>query len=272
MRRGDLARALAMAMGVGLAGGAAAQPAELVVYAAGSLRAALTEVGRRYEALPEVGKVRFVFGASGLLKDRLVAGEEADLFASANMQHPQALADAGKAGAVQRFARNRLCLLARPEARVTTDNLLGRLLDPAVRVGTSTPKADPSGDYTWEMFRKLAARGGPYAGAYETLDRKALQLTGGPGSPPPPTGRSVYGALLEGGQADVFVTYCTNALQARQEVPGLQLHDLPDDVNVAADYGVVRLGASGARAQRFLDLLLGAEGQAILRRQGFAEP
>lgn len=272
MRQGDLARAFAMATVLGFASSAAAQPAELVVYAAGSLRAALIEIGRRYEALSDAGKVRFVFGASGLLKDRLVAGEPADVFASANMEHPQALAAAGKAGAVQRFARNRLCLLARPEARVTADNLLDRMLDPAVRVGTSTPRADPSGDYTWAMFRKLAARGGPYAGAYEALDRKALQLTGGPTSPPPPAGRSVYGALLEGDQADVFVTYCTNALQARQEVPTLQQHDLPDDVNVAADYGVVRLAAAGARAQRFLDLLLGPEGQAILRRQGFAEP
>lgn len=244
---------------------------ELVVYAAGSLRGALTEVGQRFEALPEGGKVRFVFGASGLLKDRLLSGEAAEVFASANMEHPQALAAAGRAGPVQRFARNRLCLLARPEAGVTTDNLLARLLDPAVRVGTSTPKADPSGDYTWEMFRRVGARGGRFADAYETLDRKALQLTGGPGSPPPPAGRSVYGALLESGQADVFITYCTNAQQARQEVPSLQKHELPDDVNVAANYGVVSMAAT-PRARRFLELLLGAEGQAILQRQGFAAP
>lgn len=274
MTHGGLGRRLVLAMGLGLAQGAGAQPAsaELVVYAAGSLRAALTEIGRRYEALPEGGKVRFVFGASGLLKDRLVTGETADVFASANMEHPQALSTAGKAGGVQRFARNRLCLLARPEARVTADRLLDRLLDPAVRVGTSTPRADPSGDYTWEMFRRVAARGGSYATAYETLDRKALKLTGGPDSPPPPAGRSVYGALLEAGQADVFVTYCTNAVQAQREVPMLQRHELPDDVNVAADYGVVRLAASGPAAQRFVDLLLGAEGQAILQRTGFAAP
>lgn len=245
---------------------------ELVVYAAGSLRGALTEVGRRYEAQSGAGRLRFVFGASGLLKDRLLTGEPAELFASANMEHPQALAAAGRAGAVQRFTRNRLCLLARPEAGVTPDNLLARLIDPAVRVGTSTPRADPSGDYAWEMFRKLGALGGPYADAYELLDRKALRLTGGPGSPPPPAGRSVYGALLESGQADVFVTYCTNALQARQEVPVLQQLALPDEVNVAADYGVVPLSGATPRAQRFLDLLLGAEGQAILQRQGFAAP
>jgi hypothetical protein len=29
-----------------------------------------------------------------------------------------------------------------------------RLLDPPVRVATSTPGADPSGDYAWQLFDK----------------------------------------------------------------------------------------------------------------------
>jgi hypothetical protein len=46
-------------------------------------------------------------------KDRIAAGERADVFASANTEHPRALAAAGKAGAVSRFVRNALCPLAR---------------------------------------------------------------------------------------------------------------------------------------------------------------
>jgi len=244
--------------------------AELVIYAAGSLRGALAEVGKRYEANRPDVKLRFVFGASGLLKDRLLAGETAHVFASANMEHPQALASAGKAGPVQRFARNRLCALVRDGVDVNEANLIDRLLDPAVRVATSTPKADPSGDYAWQMFGRVGQRGGAYVGAEAALQRKALQLTGGPNSPPPPPGRSVYGALLESGQADVFITYCTNALQARREVPSLRQLDLPDDVNVAADYGVTVLSGAISPAQAFVDLLLGAEGQAVLATQGFA--
>jgi len=247
-----------------------AEPAEVVVYAAGSLRGALTEFARRFEAAQAGTSVRFVFGASGLLKDRLLAGEAAHVFASANMEHPQALAAAAKAGAVQRFTRNRLCVLAREGIAVTPADVVDRLLDPALRVATSTPKADPSGDYAWQMFGRVGARGGAYAGAEAALQAKALQLTGGPNSPPPPAGRSVYGAILEAGQADVFVTYCTNALQARREVPSLRQIDLPDDVNVAADYGVALLSGAPAAAQRFIDALLGAEGQAVLAAQGFA--
>lgn len=244
--------------------------AEVVVYAAGSLRGALTEVGRRFEAAEPGIRLRFVFGASGLLKERLLAGEPAAVFASANMEHPRALAAAGRAGEVRRFARNRLCVLAREGVDIGADNLLQRLLDPTVRVGTSTPQSDPSGDYTWEMFRRVARRGGVFAGADATLDRKALQLTGGPASPPPPIGRSVYAALLEAGQADVFITYCSNALQARRELPSLRQFDLPDDVNVAADYGVTLLAGASEQARGLVDLLLGDEGQAVLAAQGFA--
>lgn len=271
-RRIGLGAALTIAVTAGVSAGAQAEAPvqELVVYAAGSLRAPLTAIGNQFERGEPGVRLRFVFGASGLLKDRLLAGEPAAVFASANMAHPQSLAAAGRAGDVQRFTRNRLCVLARPEAGVTADNVLARLLDPALRVGTSTPKADPSGDYTWELFRKIEQRGGGFAGAYDVLDRKALQLTGGPGSPPPPAGRSVYGALLETGQADVFITYCSNALQAQQEVGTLQWIELPEDVNVAANYGVVVFGGAGPQAQRFVDVLLGPAGQSVLQAQGFA--
>ena len=54
------------------------------------------------------------YGASGMLKDEIAGGARAEVFASANMEHPQALASAGKSGPVVLFARNRLCALVRP--------------------------------------------------------------------------------------------------------------------------------------------------------------
>ena len=52
------------------------------------------------------------------------------------------------------FARNRLCALVRPGLAVEPATLLDRMLDAAIKLGTSTPRADPSGDYAWEVFRK----------------------------------------------------------------------------------------------------------------------
>lgn len=142
------------------------------------------------------------------------------------------------------------------------------MLDPEVKVGTSTPKADPSGDYAWELFDLAEAI---KAGAAATLKGKALQLTGGPDSPKPPTERSVYGWVMEEKQADIFLTYCTNAVIAAAEVPGLQVVDIPHDLAVGADYGLVVL-RERTEAQAFADFILSEMGQAILRSHGFVPP
>lgn len=255
------------------AGGAAAQGGDaLTVYAAGSLRQALTQIAQDYEASPTGAKVRLVFGASGLLRDRLKSGEAADVFASANMEHPQALAAAGRAEAPVRFARNRLCGLGAPGFTLAGRSFVERLLDPAVRVGTSTPKADPAGDYAFALFDRIESSSSGPAGSAAALKAKALQLTGGPNAPAPPADRSVYGALLAEGRADVFVTYCTNAAAAHVELPALTVIEIPEAINVAADYGLVVLAPPSPAGQRFAQYLLGAAAQQRLRALGFAAP
>jgi molybdate transport system substrate-binding protein len=74
------------------------------------------------------------------------------------MEHPQALHDEKKSGPVFRFARNKLCALVRPGLVVDSATLLDRMLDPDLKLGTSTPKADPSGDYAFEVFRSSLGR------------------------------------------------------------------------------------------------------------------
>ncbi len=146
----------------------------IALYAAGSLRGALSDIAGSFEDSTGL-QVDATFGASGLLRDRIAGGAKADVFASANMEHPAALAKAGKAAAVQMFARNTLCALVKPGLPVTSDNLLECMLDPQVKLGTSTPKADPSGDYAFAVFAKADRLS---RGAEEALSRKALQLTG----------------------------------------------------------------------------------------------
>jgi len=240
----------------------------VLLHAAGSLRAALTEVAKAFEAA-NLGTVQAKFGASGLLKDEIASGANAEVFASANMEHPQALALEKRSGPVVLFARNRLCALARPGLEITPASLLDRILDPQLKLGTSTPKADPSGDYAWEVFRK-AEKINP--GAYAVLEKKALQLTGGPTSPPAPQGRSVYGELIEQGAADIFLTYCTNALAAQRENPAQQIVQLPDTLAVGADYGLTVMNGASVPAYKFALFILSAEGQRTLAKHGFAAP
>lgn len=240
----------------------------VLLHAAGSLRGALTEVAKGFEAAGH-GKVQAKFGPSGLLKNEIAAGAAAGVFASANMEHPQALASEKRSGPVVLFARNWLCALVRPGLEVTSASLLARMLDPQAKLGTSTPRADPSGDYAWEVFRR-ADKISP--DAHATLEKKALQLTGGPSSPSAPQGRSVYGELVAQGAADIFLTYCTNAQAAKQENPAQQIVQLPDGLSVGADYGLTVVNGASPSAYKFALFILSSEGQRTLAKHGFAAP
>lgn len=240
---------------------------EVVVFAAGSLRDPLRDVARAFEQRSG-RRVVPTFGPSGLLRDRIGSGEAADVFASANMEHPRGLAAFGWASSVERFARNSMCALVAPWIDVSSRSVLAVLLDPAVSVGTSTPKADPSGDYAWDVFRKADAI---EAGAFATLTAKARQLTGGLLTPQPPD-RNVYAMLVAEAAVDVFVTYRTNAALAWQERPVLQVVELPPALAVGADYGLAVRRDAAPAARDFASFVLAREGQRVLASYGFDPP
>ena len=240
----------------------------LQVYAAGSLRGALTAIAQDFEA--STGKkVVLTFGASGLLRERIEKGERAHLFASADTDHPQRLVRQGGWQTPQVFVRNTLCALTSEKFSATPETLLATLLQPAVRLGTSTPKSDPSGDYTWTLFEKANVL---QPGAYAMLNAKALKLAGAADSPKPPENRGTYAWIMDTGQADVFLTYCTNALAAQAEVPRLKVVQFPPALSVGAAYGLtVRQGAPEV-ASAFAAAMLAPGGQAVFTQMGFGAP
>lgn len=240
----------------------------LEVFAAGSLREALTEVVAH--SPPHSGyKINLTFGASGLLRERIEQGAAAQVFASADTSHPERLARSVEWKKPVVFVRNVLCLLTQPEVSIVPGGLLDTLLRPEIRLGTSTPVADPSGDYAWALFRKADT---VRPGAFALLDAKALKLTGGADSPKPPAGRGTYAWVMDQRQADVFLTYCTNAVASQREVPRLKVFQIPVDLQVGAAYGLTVRSGAGAAAQKFADYLLSTEAQTIFERFGFGKP
>ena len=194
---------------------------EPVLSARGRLATRRAHRSRRCLHADSGSKVEAKYGASGTLRDEIAGGARAQVFASANMEHPQSLAARRQAAARScMFARNRLCALVRPGLAVTPRLLLETMLRDDVKIGTSTPKADPSGDYAFEVFAKAEA---VKTGSRKILEQKAQQLTGGPSSASGPAGRSVYGWHVAEGRADIFLTYCTGALVAQRENPGQQI-------------------------------------------------
>ncbi|WP_197732954.1 molybdate ABC transporter substrate-binding protein [Paraburkholderia pallida] len=238
------------------------------VYAAGSMSGALGAITRQYTS--ETGQpVQLVTGPAGTLLEKIEHSGGADIFVSANMAHPQRLASEGKAAPVVVFARNRLCVEARPDVGLTSANLLDKLLDPAIKIGTSTPKADPGGDYAWALFEKA---GTVRPGATQTLEAKARQLVGGAVAPPVPAGQSPVKYFLTMHYVDVFIGYCSSH-ELKRDTTFTQV-ELPGDLDFPVDYGMTVVespqnAATRSAAYRLAMYLMSPAAQDVLSRYGF---
>ena len=236
----------------------------LQIYAAGSLKEAMTAMlaasGLRPEDLAEP-----VYGPAGSLRARIEGGAPADVFASADLQQPERLAKERGGRAVVIFAYSRMCALARGTLGLTPANLLDRMLDPRVRLATSTPGADPGGDYALAVFARAELL---HPGAQASLQAKALKPFGGPDAKPPVPGRGAVEGIFLADRADIVLGYCTGASRVVQAVPGLVAIPLPPGLAVTPTYALVVLD-DDPRADRLVVFMVSERGQAILAHYGF---
>jgi molybdate transport system substrate-binding protein len=234
------------ACGGGGSGGSGGQsPAEIKVFAAASLTAAFTELGRRYTAAQGT-KVTFNFAGSQALATQIGQGAPADVFASADLDNMAKVKDL--VGTPQSFASNRLAIVVEqgnPRGIRTLDDLAG-------------------GD----VKVVLAAREVP-AGRYakQVLDRAGVKVT--PVSQEDNVKAVVAKVSL--GEADAGIVYVTDVAAGGARVEGV---DIPREQNVVATYPIatVKAGKAQDAAQAFMDLVLSGQGQQVLHRYGFLPP
>ncbi len=244
----------------------AARAEQLRVVAAGSLTDAFNDLLGRFPA-PRGDIATPEFGPSGLMREKIESGMPADILASADMDQARPLAADHPERSVINFTRNRFCVLARNSIGLTEDNMLDRLLDPAVRVATSTPGADPAGDYAWAVFARAEAL---HPGAKAILEAKAMPLMGGgPKTPLLVPGKGPIEGVFLANRADVMLGYCSGAAEVMRTVPDLSSVPVPANLLVAPAYGMVLLNTNPLTL-RFAVFVMSEEGQAVLRSHGFA--
>lgn len=249
---------------------AVATPAVLHVYTSGSMAGVLTEIAARYTQ--ETGQaVQITSGAAGLLRQRIEKGADADVYVSANLANAQHLAHDRLGSPAVIIARNSLCIIARSQLQLTADNLLETLSKPSTRIGTSTPGADPGGDYAWAWFASLDAA---HPGAGKVLRDKAQQLVGGAVAPKVPAHANAVTWFLQQGRVDAFVSYCSSKQPDARPAPGLVKIAIPADQSVPVNYAMSVLlrpddPARQIQAYRFANFLLTPDAQAHLPRYGF---
>ena len=233
------------------------------MFAAGSLRRAFIPLQAQFTQQTGIA-VDINFGPAGLLRERIEKGEACSVFASANRQHPQALHEARRAQSPRLFARNELILTVKNSPQTAGKEWLELLSDSALRLGTSTPECDPSGDYTWQLFDHIEAS---HPGLGESLKRRAMQLAGGRDTLTLPPGVIASSWLLREGWADLFIGYAhyATALVGETDIRSVSI---PAPWNIRCEYYVTQLEESDA-ARQFCQFMLAQDGQRCLHDAGF---
>jgi molybdate transport system substrate-binding protein len=227
-------------------GSGAAAPGEIKVFAAASLTAAFTELGERYSSANGGAEVTFNFAGSQALATQIQQGAPADVFASADLPNMDKVKDL--VGTPQNFASNRLAIVVEQGNPKGVEGLAD-LADPDLKVVLAAEEV-PAGKY-----------------AKQVLDQAGVSVT--PVSREDNVKAVVTKVSL--GEADAGIVYVTDVTAGGDKVEGV---DVPADQNVTATYPMATVKASEApqAAQAFLDLVLSAEGQQVLKEYGFLPP
>jgi ABC-type molybdate transport system substrate-binding protein len=225
----------------------------------------MLEIGDRFQK--EYGsEIKVNAGPSGMLRERIETGDRPDVFASADLEHPRKLTASGLAGPTVTFVRNQLCVISKDELGLTQGNLLDKLLDPSLRLGTSEPVTDPGGDYAWSVFRKADEI---RHGSFQQLTSKAKRFTRGPGFPPAKPGALSLIDAFKNNDVDMYIAYRTIANTLLAQISGLGMTELPPALAVEAFFGLTLVKGACSEAGYFILYLLAPEGQRVLTDYGF---
>lgn len=224
----------------------------LTVFAASSLTNAFEDIAAAFEADNPGVTVLLNVAGSSTLRTQIEQGAPADVFASANVFHMDALLEADLVTDIQLFARNRLVVVSQPQADIQT---LGELAREGVRLVIAAPQV-PVGGYAREMLERLAARDGQAIVDAILANVVSEELNV----------RQVTSKVLLG-EADAGVVYQSDALVFAE----LAVIAIADDVNVTAEYpiAVVRDASEVDVARAFINFVLSEEGQRVLEAYGF---
>ncbi|MEU8279886.1 molybdate ABC transporter substrate-binding protein [Microbispora bryophytorum] len=246
-----VALALVLLAAIGCGGGGTQT---LTVFADASLTGTFGSLGKTFEAAHPGVAVRFDFGGSGALAQRIVRGAPTDLFAAAGTA---AMRESG-APSPRVFARDSL-QIAVPKGNPAHVASLKDLTAPGVRVALCAEPV-PCG-----------------AGARTALAAAGVTVTpvgpdqNGPDQNGPDQNGAKALAKVRLGEADAALVYRTDIRAAGAADGALEAVDLPETAGAVEDYLIATVPGTErlALTREFVDLVLSSEGRKVLAAAGF---
>ncbi|WP_293785035.1 molybdate ABC transporter substrate-binding protein [uncultured Aeromicrobium sp.] len=229
--------------------GKTSEDVTLTVFAAASLTKPFTEIGERFEDQNPGVNITFNFAGSSDLVAQLQNGSPADVFASADERNmTKATDDDLVAGEPSLFAANTLQIVTAPGnpkgiegfEDLAREDVTLVICAPEVPCGAATKQVEENTGVTLSPASEESA-------VTDVL------------------------AKVTSGEADAGLVYVTDAVGAGDDVESIAFPEASEVVN---NYPIATLAGSEhpEMARRFVDFVLGSEGQAVLGEAGFVTP
>ena len=222
---------------------------ELLVFAAASLTDAFTAIEAAFEhEMPEVD-VRLNFAGSATLREQIVEGAPASVFASADRARMDDVVEAELiAGTPVVFAANTLTI-AVPTGNPGNVSAIGDFADGGLLVGACAAGV-PCGDLAADVFTQAGVE--PSIDTYEPDVRALL-------------------AKIADAELDTGLVYVTDVAARADEVESVAL---PAGIETASDYPIATLfdAPNPPAAVAFVEFVLSDPGRTILSEHGFEVP
>lgn len=220
----------------------------ITVFAAASLTDAFTEVGEAFESQNPGVSVDFSFAGSSSLREQILDGAPADVFASANPSNMDQVIDAGDIEEAQTFVTNSLQIVV-PAGNPAGVEGLDAFGDASLLIGLCAEEV-PCGSFGRQILDA--------AGIEPALDTNE------------PDVRALL-TKVAADELDAGIVYVTDVIAEGDGVEGI---DIPEEYNVVASYpiGTVNASSNPDVAAAFVDFVLSDDGQSILNSYGFASP
>lgn len=269
----------------------AAEPTILKIYAAGTLAGPFKEIDALFEKQNPGVTVQAQFGGSVMMAKKITdLHQDADILAVAdyNVIPKYMFGNPAHATWYAGFARNAITFVYTDKSKyageINAQNWYKVLARKGVEIGRSNPDTDPSGYQTVQML-SLAEK------FYKDPGLEQRVLANAPLTNMRDTETALISAL-QVGQIDYLAIYRSDALQHH-----LKFIDLPAKISLSDPaeaasyaqgvahtkngdlagkpivYAVTTVGGSRneSAAEKYVALLLGPEGQAVMKKNGFGQ-
>ena len=132
-------------------------------------------------------------------------------------------------------------------------------MDPNVALTTSSPHADPAGDYTWKMFKIINKQ---FPGAFKKITGHANHLLDA----------ALVMPVLESGNTDLGILYASQLLELKRSGAKINIIAIPKKYNTKAKFTASVLNQSKYKSldEDFIKLLFSKKGKKILTYWGFS--